>query len=75
MKRETALEEMVMAVIMGGIVTMIVFAFIHQDMNPGEVMAFWTGIWTVATYASWSIIIWAKRCRDAWQCNHGEKQR
>ena len=71
--REKYLAELCQAMGIGGMITALIFAAIHQTFTPGEVVAFWMGIWFVSTYAVWSIIIWTQKCRDAWHCNHGKK--
>lgn len=70
--REKYREEMYKSLLAGGLITLFIFAFVHQIFTTGEVIAFWLGTQMIATYCVWSVIIWAERGRDAWGSNHGK---
>ena len=58
-KREQYLGEMLISVIVGEVITMVIFSLVHQIFtSPGEVIAFWMGTHTTAVYAVWSVIVW-----------------
>ncbi len=57
MKHDECVKECLQAVAIGGVLTTIIFAFVHSMFNSvGEVLAFYAGTQMVATYAVWTII-------------------
>lgn len=56
MTREDCMKEMLISLLIGNIVTLIIFAALHAVFTPVEVVGFWVGTWFISTYAVWTII-------------------
>ena len=54
--REKNLEECLVSLVLGELITMIVFACCHHIFNGCEVIVFWVGTHMTATYAMWTLI-------------------
>lgn len=50
------MKEMLISLLLGNMVTLIIFAALHAVFTPVEVVGFWVGTWFVSTYAVWTII-------------------
>ena len=69
MTRDQCIREMYTSLLIGNVITVIIFAFSHEIfVNAFEVISYWIGTWFVATYATWTIIDIIdrhKKCRSA----------
>ena len=55
----------------GGVITLVLLAFLHKELNAGQVITFFVSVHLIATWTVQWVIDTIKRCRDAWQSNHG----
>ena len=55
----------------GGVVTLVLLALLHKDLNAGQVITFWVAVHMITTCIVQWVIDTIKKCRDAWQSNHG----
>ena len=61
---EKCVKEMYQSLTLAGVVTMIIFAFVHTMFaNAMECIGFFMGTQVVATYAVWSVMDWMERKR------------
>ena len=74
MSREECIREMAVSMAIGNVITILLFAFLHENFKTGEAVGFLLGTWFVATYAVWSVIDWndRRKSRDAVGRNHGK---
>lgn len=56
MTREDCMKEMMISLLIGNLITLIIFSALHAVFSPLEVVCFWVGTWFVATYAVWTVI-------------------
>ena len=62
--REQYMKEMLISIGIGELITMIIFALVHQMfVYPAEVIAFWIGTHMVAMYVVWSLLALADEGR------------
>lgn len=64
MDHEQCVKEMYQALTLAGVVTMIIFAFVHTMFtSAGECIGFFIGTQVVGTYVVWSVMDWMERKR------------
>ena len=68
MKREDCLRELALSMAIGNVITIILFAIVHQRFGARDAVAFLIGTWAIATYAVWTIsdIVDRKKGRNGW---------
>ena len=44
------------SLLIGNLITLVIFSALHAVFSPLEVVCFWVGTWFIATYAVWSVI-------------------
>ena len=61
MNREDCMKEMMISMLIGNLITLVVFTALRAVLAPLEVVGFWVGTWFIATYCVWSVIDWMDR--------------
>ena len=65
MKREQALEEMIVSMLIGAVVTMLIMILLDVD-GKLEIIYTFAAVWFCATAAVWGVIDWkgGRKCGD-----------
>ena len=50
------MKEMMISLLIGNLITLVIFSALHAVFSPLELVGFWVGTWFITTYAVWTVI-------------------
>ena len=72
--REQCIGEMALSLVIGNLITIVIFSLVHKQFTAAEAVGFLLGTWGVTTYCVWSVLDWIdkKKSRETDQGTHGK---
>ena len=78
MTRQELLEEFIQALLLGELITLVIFTATHELYHGMEVVAWWIAVHMIATYVVWTILDIRDRYKKSHQLlgqHDGQKQK